>query len=186
MLEILGGIIVSAIMILLSGIKVVKDYNQLVVFRFGKLIASKGPGVHLVVPFMDQVETVDTRFVTVATRTLEELTQDNVAIKISAACLFQIVDVKRTVSRVDDINAAIAELTQSSLRSGVSQYTLRQMVTDSGKLNAFLKEKLEKQAKDWGIKIVAFEIKEINLPADVKKALLRENLAEAEFIKSEI
>lgn len=186
MLEILGGIIVSAIMILLSGIKVVKDYNQLVVFRFGKLIDSKGPGVHLVVPFMDQVETVDTRIVTVATPTLEELTQDNVAIKISAACLFQIVDAKRTVSRVDDIDVAIAELTQSSLRSGVSQYSLRQIVTDRGKLNAFLKEKLEKQAKDWGIKIVAFEIKEINLPADVKKALLRENLAEAELIKSEI
>ncbi len=186
MLEILGGIIVSAIMILLSGIKVVKDYNQLVVFRFGKLIDSKGPGVHLVIPFMDQVETVDTRIVTVATPTLEELTQDNVAIKISAACLFQVADAKRTVSRVDDINVAIAELAQSSLRSGVSQYTLRQIVTDRGKLNAFLKEKLEKQAKDWGIKIVTFEIKEINLPADVKKALLRENLAEAELIKSEI
>lgn len=182
MLEILGGIIVSAIMILLSGIKVVKDYNQLVVFRFGKLIDSKGPGVHLVVPFMDQVETVDTRIVTVAPAPLEALTQDHLAIKISAACLFQIVDAKRTISRVDDINQAIEELTQTSLRTAVSQYTLRQIIENQSKLNGFLKEKLDKQAKDWGIKIVAFEVKEINLTADVKKALL----AEAELVKSEI
>lgn len=186
MLEILGGIIVSAIMILLSGIKTVKEYDQLVVFRFGKLVDCKGPGVHLVIPFMDQVETIDTRIVTVATPESEELTYDNIALKISAVCLFQIVDARRAVTRVEDIHQAMAELTQTTLRSSVGEQSLRKLVADRAKINSSMKEKIEKQAKDWGIKIVSFEIKGLKLPADVKKALLRENFQEAELLQAEI
>lgn len=158
----------------------------MVIFRFGKMIDSKGPGMHLVIPFIDQAELIDTRITTVATPLIEELTKDNVAIKIAALCLFQIVDAKRTVMRVENFSAAIEELTQATLRATVSQYSVRQLVADRNKMNSIMKDKLEKQAKDWGIKITSFELKEIKLPVDIRKALLNENFTEAQLQSSEI
>ena len=185
MLEILGGIIVSAIMILLSGIKIVKEHDQLVVFRFGKLIESKGPGTHLVIPFIDQVETVDTRITTITTPILEELTQDHVSVHVAAACLFQIVDAKRMVSRIDDSHEAIEELAQTTLRAVISQHSMRQLVSERVKINAALKEKLDKQAKDWGIKIIAFELNEVEIPEEMK-ILLRDKSKDIQLSNSEI
>src|SRR5208282_1412100 len=105
-MEIIGGIVVLTIMVVLSGIKVVKEHSQLVIFRFGRLVSSKGPGVHLVLPMVDQSETVDTRIITLITPILEEMTLDHVSIKISVVCLFQIADAKKAVSKIDNVTKA--------------------------------------------------------------------------------
>ena len=173
MLEIIGGIVVSLIMILLSGIKIVKEYDQLVVFRFGKLVDSKGPGMHLVIPLIDQIQTVDTRIVTLAPPVLEEMTLDHVSVKISVVCLFQIVDAKRAISKIENVPKATEELLQTTLRTAVSQHSLKHLVSDRGRMNGNLKAKLDKQTRDWGVKIITIEIKEIKIPREMKKAMLR-------------
>lgn len=189
MFEILGGIIVSAIMILLSGIKVVKEYNQLVIFRFGKLLEeSKGPGVHLVIPLIDQVQSVDTRLVTLAPPVLEEMTSDHVSVKVSVVCLFQIIDARRAISKIDNVTKATSELVQTTVRTVISQHTMKFLVSDRGRMNNLLKAKLEKQTKEWGVRIASIEIKEIKIPREMKKALLRSSKkpleeAELEFLK---
>lgn len=170
-MEIFGGIAVLTIMILLSGIKVVKEHSQLVVFRFGKLAGSKGPGVHLVIPIIDQSQIVDTRIVTIATPIHEEMTLDHVAVKVSAVCLFSVTDAKKAVSKIDDSTKAVSELLQTTLRTVVSQHDLKFLVSDRGRLNSILKSKLEKQTQVWGVKISAIEIKEVKIPKEMKKAL---------------
>ncbi len=172
-MEILGGILVLIIMIGLSGIKVVKDHSQLVVFRFGKLSHCKGAGVHLILPIIDQSETVDTRIVTISTPVLEEITLDHISIKVSAVCLFQISDAKKAVSKIEDPNKAISELVQTTLRIVVNQHDLRHLLSDRGRMNSLLKSKLEKQTREWGVRINAIEIKEVRIPREMKKALLR-------------
>lgn len=172
-MEILGGILVLTIMVLFSGIKVVKEHDQLVVFRLGKLAYSLGPGVHLVVPLIDQSHTVDTRIVTITTPVLEELTCDHVTVKISAVCLFSVADAKRKISKIEDANKAVSELVQTSLRTIVSQHDLKHLISDRGRMNHALKSKLEKQTREWGLKINIIEIKEMKIPKEMRKALVK-------------
>lgn len=172
-MEIIGGIVVLTIMVILSGIKVVKEHSQLVVYRFGKVVSSKGAGVHLVLPMIDQSETVDTRIITLTTPILEEITLDHVSIKISAVCLFQIADARKAVSKIDNFTKATNELVQTTLRTVVSQHDLRHIVSDRGRMNGLLKSKLDKQTREWGVRINAIEIKEIKIPREMKKVMLR-------------
>lgn len=172
-MEILGGIAFLTIMILLSGIKIVKEHNQLVVFRLGKVLNSKGPGMHMVIPIIDQVQTIDTRIVTLATPLLEEMTLDKVSVRISAVCLFQIIDAKKMVIRIDDVTKAVNELLLAGLRMQVSQHDLKSLVSERGRMNDFLKSKLEKQTQQWGVRVNALEIKEVKIPREMKKELLR-------------
>jgi regulator of protease activity HflC (stomatin/prohibitin superfamily) len=172
-MEILGGIVVLTIMVILSGLKVVKEHSQMVIYRFGRLVGSKGPGLQLVLPLIDQSETVDTRIVTLTTPLLEEITLDHIAIKISVVCLYQIGDAKKAVSKLDNISQAVTELVQTTLRTAVSQHDLKQIMSDRGRMNGHLKTKLDKQIREWGLKINTIEIKEIKIPRDMKKVLAR-------------
>jgi regulator of protease activity HflC (stomatin/prohibitin superfamily) len=137
----------------------------------GRLQSSRGPGVHLVLPIIDQAETVDTRIVTLATPVLEELTLDHVYIKISLVCLFHITDASKAVSKINNVNEAVSELLQTTLRTVVSQHDLKHVVTDRGRMNMILKSKLEKQVREWGVKINAIEIKEVKIPKEMKKLI---------------
>lgn len=172
-MEILGGIVVLTILVMLSGLKVVKEHNQLVIYRFGRLIASRGPGLQLVVPMIDQSETVDTRIVTLATPLLEEMTVDHISIKVSVVCLYQIADAKKVVARIDNVNKAMSELVQATLRTEISQHDLKHIMSDRGRLNGHLKTKLDKQVREWGVRLNAIEIKEIKIPREMKKVLAR-------------
>jgi regulator of protease activity HflC (stomatin/prohibitin superfamily) len=172
-MEIIGGIVVLTIMVALSGIKVVKEHSQLVVYRFGRLISSRGPGVHLIVPIIDQAETVDTRIITLATPLLEEMTLDHASIKVSVVCLFHVVDAKKAVSKIDNVSKATEELVQATLRTVISQHDLKHLVSDRGRMNSVLKSKLEKQSREWGVRINTIEIKEVVIPKEMKKWLSR-------------
>jgi len=172
-MEIIGGIVVLTIMVVLSGIKVVKEHSQLVVYRFGRLVSSRGPGVHLVLPMIDQTETVDTRLITLATPLLDEMTLDHVSIRVSVVCLFQVVDAKKAVSKIDNVSKATEELVQATLRTVISQHDLKHLVSDRGRMNSVLKSKLEKQSREWGVRINTIEIKEVIIPKEMKKILWR-------------
>lgn len=173
MFEIVGGIIVLSIMILLSGIKVVKDYDRLVVFRLGKVVGSREPGVRLVLPLIERAQTIDTRLVAMPIPLQEELTLDNVTVRVSALCLFQVVDAAKAITKVDNPAGATREIAQITLRRVIGQHDLRHLLSDRRRVDFELKSILEKQTRAWGVRIQSIEIKEIKIPREMKKALAR-------------
>lgn len=172
MLEIVGGMIVLTLMVLLSGIKVVREHDRVVVFRLGRAIDSRGPGLVFILPLIDRIQTVDTRLVTLTIPFFEEVTADDQIVKVSALCLFQIVDPLRAVTKIDDPMAASTEIIQTTLRNAIRQYQLRQLVVNRKPVVFTLKSALDRQTKEWGVKVKTIEIKEVKVPREIKRALL--------------
>ena len=160
-MEIVGGIFVLIVMLILSGIKVVKDSNRLVIYRYGKVVATKGAGVHLVFPLLETSELVDTRVKTLTTPLLSASTLDLQNVNISAICMFQIGDAKRAVTRVDDSAVATEAVVQTVLRTVVGQNDLQTLLTEQRNINKRLKALAEKQTKEWGVNIKSVEIKDL-------------------------
>ena len=177
MFEILGGIIVFTIMVILSGIKVVKEYNRLIIFRGGKQVLERGPGIQLVLPIIDKAEVVDTRIVTLPSNLIQAITSDKMSVKVSALCMYQIVDAKRALTRVENVKKSAAELTEMALRTAVGNNDLLHLVTDRKRINFNLKNILDRQTKEFGIRIIKIELKDIRLSKDMRKALARSNKA---------
>jgi regulator of protease activity HflC (stomatin/prohibitin superfamily) len=164
-LEIFGGIIVLAIMVLLSGIKVVKDNNRLVVYRMGRVVATKGAGVHLIIPILESAETVDTRVMMLDTPLLTVTTLDNHSVDISAACMFQIADAKKAVTKISNAPEATLTMAQTVLRAVTGQNDLKTLQSEQKGINKKLKTALEKHTREWGINIKSMDIKTIALVA---------------------
>lgn len=161
MLEIIGGMIVLVVMIVLSGIKTVKEHTQLVVFRYGKVLDCKGPGLHLILPIIDNVELVDTRIVTLTIPLVVVTTLDGESLEMSAQCLYQISDAKRAVTKIEDARSATMFVTQSALRELARQNSAAFLKDETKRANSRLKSLIEKQTLSWGIRINAVEIEEI-------------------------
>lgn len=177
MFEILGGIIVFSIMVILSGIKVVKEYDRLIIFRGGKEVLERGPGIRLVLPIIDKAQVIDTRIVTLPSQLIQAVTSDRMSVKVSALCMYQIVDARRAVTRVENVQKSAAELTEMALRTAVSNNDLLHLVTDRKRVNFNLKNILDRQTKDFGIRIIKIELKDVRLSKDMRKALARSNKA---------
>lgn len=173
MFEILGGIIVFSIMLLLSGIKVVNEYDRLVVFRFGKAIEVKGTGVQLVIPLIDRVQIVDMRLVTMPVEFVEEDTLDNQTVRVSALCLFRVADPKKMVTKIDDAHKATREIVKTTLRTCIRQYRLSSLMADRRRVNFTLNHMLTKQTKEWGVQIHSIEINEVKMTREAKRLLSR-------------
>ncbi len=173
MFEIIGGMIVLTIMILLSGIKVVNEYDRLVVFRFGKALHTKGPGVQLVVPLIDRAQLVDVRTVTLPIEMIEETTHDHYSVKVSALCMFKVADPKKMVTKIDNAQKATRELAQATLRNCIRQHKIHSLMTDRRRLNTALRQGLNKQTNDFGIQIQTLEIKHIKITRDTKRLMAR-------------
>jgi regulator of protease activity HflC (stomatin/prohibitin superfamily) len=172
--EIFGGIIVLTIMVVLSGIKVVKEHDRLVVFRYGKAILEKGPGVQLVLPMIDKAQVVDTRIITLPSHLIQAMTLDSMSVKVSVLCMYQIVDAKKAVTKVENISQAARELSEMALRTAVGNSDLRHLVSDRKRINFNLKNILDRQTKDFGIRIYKIELKDVRLSRDMRKALARQ------------
>ncbi|MBU6454301.1 MAG: hypothetical protein KGS72_21165 [Cyanobacteria bacterium REEB67] len=162
-MEIFGGIVVLLFLIMLSGIKVVKDNTRLVVYRLGKVIATKGSGIHLIVPFLDSAELVDTRLMALETPVVKASTLDNRSVNIAAVCMFQVGDAKKAVTKVEDAAKATAGAAQLVLRNIVGQIDLNNLQTEQKGVNKKLKGALEKQTREWGINIKSVEIKDLQV-----------------------
>jgi regulator of protease activity HflC (stomatin/prohibitin superfamily) len=172
--EIFGGIIVLTIMVVLSGIKVVKEHDRLVVFRYGKAVSEKGPGVQLVLPMIDKAQVVDTRIITLPSQLIQAMTLDSMSVKVSVLCMYQIVDAKKAVTKVENISKAARELSEMALRTAVGNNDLRHLVSDRKRINFNLKNILDRQTKDFGIRIYKIELKDVRLSRDIRKALARQ------------
>ncbi len=160
-------------MVILSGIKVVKEHDRLVVFRGGKEVLDKGPGVQLVLPVIEKAQVVDTRIVTLPSQLIQAMTSDKMSVKVSALCMYQIIDAKKAVTKVENVSKAATELADMALRTAVSNHDLLHLISDRKRINFNLKNILDRQTKEFGIRIVKIELKDVRLSKDMRKALAR-------------
>lgn len=168
---------------------VAKEYERAIIFRLGRYEAVRGPGLFIVLPFLESFEIVDMRTVTVDVEPQEAITKDSVSIKVNAVLWYRISHPNRAVVSVSDYRNAVYQVAQTSLRNIIGQYILADVLKERDKINESLQEMVDKATDPWGIKIEMIEMKDIEIPESMKRAMAREAEAEREkrarLIKSE-
>ncbi|MCE4611891.1 MAG: slipin family protein [Desulfurococcales archaeon] len=167
------------VLILLSmSIKVVKEYERAVVFRLGRLLGTKGPGLFFIIPFIDTLVKVDLRIVTVDIPEQRTITRDNVTVGVDAVVYYKVFDPEKAVTRIENYHYAVVMLAQTTLRDIIGQVDLDDLLTRRDEINKRLQEILDVLTDPWGIKITAVTIKEVKLPESMLRAMAKQ--AEAE------
>jgi regulator of protease activity HflC (stomatin/prohibitin superfamily) len=166
--------------ILLTCTKVIKEYDRLVVFTLGKVDNVIGPGLNFVIPFIQQTKKVDLRIVTMVIPMQEIITKDNVSAKTAAVCFFQVVDPYKAVTKVEDPYNATNQIAQTTLRSILGQHELDELLQERDAINAKLSAVIDRQTEGWGIKVLAVEVKDVEIPESMKRAMARQAEAERE------
>ena len=174
------GILFIALLILGAALKVVPEYQRLVVFRLGRLWGSKGPGIVFVIPWIDRTLRVDLRVVTLDVPVQEVITRDNVPIKVNAVVYFRVMEPARSMVEVEDYIMATSQLSQTTLRSVIGRAELDDVLSARDKINIELQQIIDERTDPWGIKVSAVEVKELELPEGMKRAMARQAEAERE------
>jgi len=176
------GIIVIAIAVLLSAsIKIVQQYELGVVFRLGRLVGIKQPGIRFIIPFIDRIRKVDTRVVTIDVPTQEVLTRDNVTTRVNAVVFLRVMEAERAVIEVFDYKLATYQMAQTTLRSVLGQHDLDQLLQERDRLNEMIRKIIDEVTDPWGVKVSAVEIKDVELPDSMQRSMAAQ--AEAERTK---
>ncbi len=175
-----GVVIVVAALVILSGIKVLNEYERAVVFRLGRLAPYRGPGVIFVIPVLERQVRIDLRVVTLDIPPQDVITRDNVTVKVSAVLYFRVIDPSRAVTEVRDYLYATLQLAQTTLRSVGGQSELDELLAQRDKINAKIQEVIDLQSEPWGIKVTLVELKNIDLPQDMQRAIAAQAEAERE------
>ena len=179
-LQIIAVIAAIVIIFLMSAIKIAKEYERLVVFRLGRLIAQKGPGLVIIIPIIDRVVSMSLRIVTLDVPTQEVITRDNVTASVNAVVYYRVVDPNNAVVNVQNFQLATAQLAQTTLRSVAGQAELDELLSERDKLNQQIQKILDEATDAWGIKVTAVEIKDVVIPEALQKAISRQASAERE------
>ncbi|MDK2871146.1 MAG: hypothetical protein PWQ16_498 [bacterium] len=174
------GILVVVAIILSSAIKVVREYERGVVFRLGRLIGAKGPGLIILIPIVDKMVKVSLRVFTLDVPVQEVITKDNVPIKINAVVYFRVIDPIKAVIEVEDYIVATSQISQTTLRSVAGQVELDELLAHRERINQRLQSIIDEQTDPWGIKVSIVEIKDLELPEGMKRAMARQAEAERE------
>ncbi len=173
-------IIIIVVLFLISAIKIAKEYERLVVFRLGRLIAQKGPGLVIIIPIVDRAVNISLRIVTLDVPTQEVITRDNVTGSVNAVVYYRVVEPNRAVVNVADYRMATAQLAQTTLRSVAGQAELDELLSERDKLNNTIQQILDEATDAWGIKVTAVEIKDVVIPEGLQQAIARQAAAERE------
>jgi regulator of protease activity HflC (stomatin/prohibitin superfamily) len=176
------GIIVLVLLIgLSSAIRIINEYERGVLFRLGRLMALKGPGLRLIIPFgIDRLVKIDLRTVTLEVPPQEVITLDNVTVKVNAVIYFLVVNPNFAVTKVANFINATSQIAQTTLRSVLGQSTLDELLANREKINATLQRIIDEQTEPWGVKVSAVEIKDVELPATMQRAMAKQAEAERE------
>ena len=166
-----GIVIFIGIIFVLSGLKVLNEYERGVVFRLGRLTPYRGPGVIFVIPVLERMARIDLRTVTLDIPPQDVITKDNVTVKVSAVLYFRVVDPSRAVTEVANYLFATMQLAQTTLRSVGGQTELDELLSQRDKLNARIQEIVDSQTEPWGVKVTLVELKNIDLPQDMQRAI---------------
>lgn len=173
-------IIVLVVMFLSSAIRILNEYERGVIFRLGRIIATKGPGLIILIPIIDKMVRVDLRTVTMDVPTQDVITKDNVSVKVNAVIYFRVLAPQSAIIEVENYLYATSQLAQTTLRSVCGQVELDDLLSERDKINLQLQDILDKSTDPWGIKISAVEVKHIDLPEEMKRAMAKQAEAERE------
>ena len=174
----MGVVILLLVFIILSAVRILREYERGVIFRLGRYVAAKGPGLFLLIPIVDRMVKVSLRLVTFDVPPQDVITRDNVSIKVNAVVYFRVVEPEKAVISVEDFLYATSQLSQTTLRSVLGQHELDELLAQRESLNARLQSILDERTDPWGIKVTAVEIKHVDLPQEMQRAMARQ--AEAE------
>jgi regulator of protease activity HflC (stomatin/prohibitin superfamily) len=173
-------IILLVIMFLFSAIRVLREYERGVIFRLGRLLRAKGPGIIIVLPVIDKMVRVSLRLVTMDVPPQDVITRDNVSLKVNAVIYFRVMDPEKAIIEVEDFLYATSQLAQTTLRSVLGQSELDELLSEREKINTSLQSILDEHTDPWGIKVTQVEIKHVDLPSDMQRAIARQAEAERE------
>lgn len=173
-------LIVFIVILAASAIKILKEYERGVIFRLGRLIGAKGPGIFFIIPGVDKMLRISLRTITLDIPPQDVITRDNVSIKVNAVVYFRVVDPNKAVVEVENYLYATSQLAQTTLRSVVGQMELDELLAQREKINVQLQDILDKHTEPWGIKVALVETKQVDLPEEMRRAIARQAEAERE------
>jgi regulator of protease activity HflC (stomatin/prohibitin superfamily) len=173
-------VILLAIVVLPQSVRILREYERGVVFRLGKLVGAKGPGLVLLSPFVDRMVRMDLRVVTIDVSKQEVMTRDNVPVTVDAVVYFRVMDPEAAVIRVENFLKATSLIAQTTLRSVLGQAELDELLSHREKINMTLQNIIDRQTDPWGIKVTAVEVKDVVLPEGMKRAMAKQAEAERE------
>ncbi len=173
-------IIFLAVAFLASAVKVLREYDRAVIFRLGRIIGAKGPGIIILIPIIDKMVKIDLRTVTLDVPPQDVITKDNVTVKVSAVVYFRVIDPVKAIVDVEDFYFATSQLAQTTLRSTCGQGELDHLLSERDEINEQIQSILDKDTEPWGVKVSKVEIKEIDLPIEMQRAMAKQAEAERE------
>jgi regulator of protease activity HflC (stomatin/prohibitin superfamily) len=169
-----------ALVILVSGIKILSEYERAVIFRLGRLVPYRGPGIIYVIPFIERMVRVDMRTLTLDVPSQDVITRDNVSVKVNAVLYFRVLDPSKALVEIENYLFATSQLAQTTLRSVCGQAELDELLSERDKINTDMQEIVDTQTDPWGIKVSLVEVKHIDLPQEMQRAIARQAEAERE------
>jgi len=172
--------VIIVVILIISGIKILREYERAVIFRLGRMVEPRGPGITYVIPFIERMIRVDLRTVTMDIPPQNVFTRDNVSVKVSAVLYFRVLDPNRAIREVENYLFATSQLAQVTLRSVCGQGELDELLSARDKINSRIQEILDAQTDPWGIKVVLVELKHIDLPQEMQRAMAKQAEAERE------
>jgi len=179
-MELLLIVVAFAVLIIFSAVKVLKEYERAVIFRLGRLIAVKGPGLIILIPFIDKMVKISLRTIVMDIEPQDIITRDNVSIKVNAVLYFRVVYPDKAVVDVENYLYATNQLAQTTLRSILGQSEMDELLSERDKINVKLQSIIDEHTEPWGIKVSSVEVKQIDLPLEMQRAMARQAEAERE------
>lgn len=179
-LPVISVLLFFVFLILVNAIKILKEYERGVIFRLGRLIGSKGPGLILLIPLIDRMVRVDLRVITYDIPPQDVITKDNVSIKVNAVLYFQVVEPNNAIVSVANFFEATSQIAQTTLRSVLGQVELDDLLAKREKINADLQKIIDEQTEPWGVKVSVVEVKNVDLPPEMQRAMAKQAEAERE------
>ena len=180
MYSVIGFIVLLLFVLASSAIKIVQEYERGVIFRLGRLIGAKGPGLFLIIPFVDRFVKVDLRTITLDVPAQEAITKDNITVKVNAVVYFRVVDPSASVVNVEDYRRATWNIAQTTLRNVLGQSELDELLQHRESINSKLQRIIDEATEPWGVKVSIVEVKDVELPQTMQRAMARQAEAERE------
>jgi regulator of protease activity HflC (stomatin/prohibitin superfamily) len=179
-IAVVAVLLVFLLIVLGSAIRILREYERGVIFRLGRLIAQKGPGLILLIPIIDRMVRVDLRTVTLNIPPQEVITRDNVPTSVNAVCYFRVIDPNKAIVEVENFLLATSQISQTALRSVLGKAELDQLLAERERLNEDLQTIIDEQTEPWGVKVTTVEIKDVEIPDQMQRAMARQAEAERE------
>jgi regulator of protease activity HflC (stomatin/prohibitin superfamily) len=179
-LAVIAVLVIFAVIALGSSVRVLREYERGVIFRLGRLIAQKGPGLILLIPLIDRMVKVDLRTVTLNIPPQEVITRDNVPAGVNAVAYFRVIDSRKAITEVENYLLATSQISQTALRSVLGKAEFDQLLSERERLNEELQKIIDESTEPWGVKVTAVEIKDVEIPEQMQRAIARQAEAERE------